>query len=74
MPLAEASAATPDDEPWFLRRYTRGDPFAHDGDDQLWSRRGRDRDWNESDRSSGSGGSGDFGGGSSSGGGASGKW
>ena len=67
----EASTATADDEPWFLRRYTQGDPFGHDGDEQFSRSRRRDRDWDDSDRSSGSGG---FGGGSSSGGGASGKW
>lgn len=68
-PSSEATSASPDDEPWFLRRYTRGDPFAHEPDER--PRRRRDRDWDDSDRSSGSGG---FGGGSSSGGGATGKW
>ena len=67
-----ATAASPDDEPWFLRRYTRGDPFAHEPDER--PRRARPRLGGLRRGSSGSGGSGGFGGGSSSGGGATGKW
>jgi uncharacterized membrane protein YgcG len=63
-----ASTATPGDEPGLFRHYTSGDSFGHDGDEEFWRSRRRDRD------DSGSSGSGGFGGGSSSGGGASGKW
>jgi uncharacterized membrane protein YgcG len=70
-----AASSDPDpDEPWFLRRYTRPDPFLGDDDDDR-PRRRRDRDWfGGSGGGRSSGGDGGFGGGSSSGGGASGRW
>jgi uncharacterized protein len=67
-----ASTEPDPDEPWFLRRYTRPDPFLGDDDDRP-RRRDRDRFGGFGGGSS-SGGGGFGGGGSSSGGGASGRW